>query len=528
MDYESSHSADTSPTESPLAHKSEANLSAGWIPKKPATHTSYRDSYSSEVSHGSLHMAEIGRAIPVHVFGRKNAQIHEITNVKEEDDMSLVSESQMQLGRLNTIKSVATSTILPELTVNTAVESVVPPRLKRRPVSESLPLDQKVGVTQQHRLSLNINNDLDKLIESAHNFKLADELIAHLGEPELSSPPKITGHSRLDSMLSSDSYQTAGDGNSTTSLPNGPADLASVPMLPKRPNADNLERARQASHQHSARGSEILQEKTVDGDDDDSVAVPSTYLEDGRSRVAASLALSVAAPKKEIELPNVTGEGGNAQNIEFYVGEANISGTPKDSQGEQKLRNTQEILTPEVLQELHQPISQVQTPQRRKTDKALPPAPPSLLERSEALPSQVRDSVYTSDSKGDDNEYYDIEEPVLVSMPVRSKSVKESIQVPKRKSTKRRTRKAKSRDSTNLQLKPFSYNTLINLLESVNGTVIGEEFESLNLPIKEKQMIEKIVDSLSRLTLDMVIDENRYEIGMERLEKAHRVLEGFL
>lgn len=79
-----------------------------------------------------------------------------------------------------------------------------------------------------------------------------------------------------------------------------------------------------------------------------------------------------------------------------------------------------------------------------------------------------------------------------------------------------------------MQLKPFSYNTLINLLESINGTVIGEEFELLNIPIKEKQLIEKIVDSLSRLTSDMILDEHRYEVGLERLEKAHRVLEGFL
>ncbi|KAF8004683.1 hypothetical protein HF325_000140 [Metschnikowia pulcherrima] len=62
----------------------------------------------------------------------------------------------------------------------------------------------------------------------------------------------------------------------------------------------------------------------------------------------------------------------------------------------------------------------------------------------------------------------------------------------------------------------------------MNGTVIGEEFELLNLPMQEKQLIEKVIDSLSRLTLDMVTDNNRYAIGLERLEKAHRVLEGFL
>lgn len=77
-------------------------------------------------------------------------------------------------------------------------------------------------------------------------------------------------------------------------------------------------------------------------------------------------------------------------------------------------------------------------------------------------------------------------------------------------------------------LKPFSYSTLINLLESTNGTIIGEEFGQLNLPMKEKQLLEKIVDSLSRLTLDMLIDESRYEVGITRLEKALKAVEGFM
>lgn len=77
-------------------------------------------------------------------------------------------------------------------------------------------------------------------------------------------------------------------------------------------------------------------------------------------------------------------------------------------------------------------------------------------------------------------------------------------------------------------MKPFSYTTLISLLESMNGTIIGEEFNQLNIPIKEKQLIEKIIDSLSRLTSDMILDQQRYEVGIDRLEKCLRVLEGFM
>lgn len=138
-------------------------------------------------------------------------------------------------------------------------------------------------------------------------------------------------------------------------------------------------------------------------------------------------------------------------------------------------------------------------------------------------PAQPMHHPHLSHDK-DMEEYYDIEEPQIVSKPARAKSVKDSTKHPTRtKLKKKRKEKTKSQ-----QLKPFSYHTLINLLESINGTIIGEEFNQLNLPMKEKQLIEKIVDQLSRLTSDMVLDEQRYEIGIDRLERALRVLEGFM
>ncbi|ODV78820.1 uncharacterized protein CANTADRAFT_26751 [Suhomyces tanzawaensis NRRL Y-17324] len=128
----------------------------------------------------------------------------------------------------------------------------------------------------------------------------------------------------------------------------------------------------------------------------------------------------------------------------------------------------------------------------------------------------------------DEDEYYDIGEPVIVHNPARVRSVKDSTtRLPTHKRTKSKSKKVRGSRASR-ELRPFSYSTLISLLESMNGTIIGEEFSHLNLPVKEKQLIEKIVDSLSRLTLDMVIDENRYEVGIQRLEKALRVLEGFM
>lgn len=119
----------------------------------------------------------------------------------------------------------------------------------------------------------------------------------------------------------------------------------------------------------------------------------------------------------------------------------------------------------------------------------------------------------------------DADSPVLVHKPSKGKLVRESTRTHRKNKPKRAKSKRVRRELA--PLKPFSYHTLINLLESMNGTVIGEEFNQLNLPVKEKQLLEKIIDSLSRLTSDMVIDQHRYEIGLLRLEKALRALEGF-
>lgn len=169
------------------------------------------------------------------------------------------------------------------------------------------------------------------------------------------------------------------------------------------------------------------------------------------------------------------------------------------------------------------------SPRDQTSERSSKPRPQSLqLKTPEAALATHPEAPYNpqaTDANLDD-EYYDIDEPVVVEKPSRAKSVKDSTKHPKKSRTKSTKKKGKRESST--QLKPFSYHTLINLLESINGTIIGEEFNQLNLPVKEKQLIEKIVDQLSRLTLDMVLDEQRYEIGIDRLERALRVLEGFM
>ncbi|SGZ53036.1 CIC11C00000000648 [Sungouiella intermedia] len=594
---------------SPELSQHQKRASDDLLLKQPEKHMSYRESYSLEISHGSLHLAEIGQAVPVHVFDGKDARVRSRTDASFDDDMSLISESQVHLGRLNTIKGPTSSLIVPEYTVNTAVENVIPPRLRRRPVSEIISLRPKETTNHQHRFSLNISDDLDKIMESANDLQHKEEGVGSSNESQESGPESapesvpenVVGHSRLNSMLSTESFETAGDGRSTTSLTHEHKETTVPMVLPKRPNPDNLERARQASHQFSTGGSIALQENTVSQDMDDLVnsVHPGTLNAlvgniDGFEPDVEGLVVQ-EYPSNKLEAEVATASGKSDQNIRdinergvYSLGEDNApnndktptkiesddfqsttlgsSNSPGSNLGqssnigqssnlgksidEQALQTPSKeatkpmgTITPGVhnpvrdslafsltpdLKELGQPVDlRHANSQSLRTEKELPPPPGTLLAQSEITPGKVGSSVYARDTPGDDG-FYDIEDPVIVSKPVRSKSVKDSIQNPKRKTSKRKSSRKKARDASNFQLKPFSYNTLIHLLESVNGTVIGEEFESLNLPIQEKQMIEKIVDSLSRLTLDMVIDENRYDVGMERLEKAHRVLEGFL
>ncbi|KAH3661336.1 hypothetical protein OGAPHI_006743 [Ogataea philodendri] len=110
---------------------------------------------------------------------------------------------------------------------------------------------------------------------------------------------------------------------------------------------------------------------------------------------------------------------------------------------------------------------------------------------------------------GPEDEYEDVEEPDEVPEPVKDSS------------KKKRAKKTKSK------IKPFSYDTLARLLNATDGIVIGQEFANLDIPADEKYLIEQIVDSISRLTANMMLNPNRYKQGCDRLERVLSALEGF-
>lgn len=412
-----------------------------------------RESVISQVSDYSGKENHIAHPVSVKVINQdvkrsvsKKYYSNEENNSKERQGCveDVLREDSVKLGKLDTKPGITSRKIEPDMSVNTTVESSVPPRSARRPKSEIVltnnELDKDIekfnsnkNKSHSRHSSLAISDDLDKLMASANSitkrffvFNNVDGVLHQPGNEPIegaSQAQQDTPHPRnfKESIHSTNSLAPSRISSSHTLNSYQTAEVPSADVLtgdrkkrslPPRPTADNLRRAREVSSQVS--------------------------------------------DKHKLEEPLTAIEEGDHND--------------------------------------------------------------STIEETQVVPEKEVNA---------DNEYYDIDEPFVVEQPSRGKSVKDSIRGGLKK-LKRKSKTKRDRSQNPPSLKPFSYHTLINLLESTNGTIIGEEFDQLNLPIKEKQLIEKIVDSLSRLTLDMVLDENRYEVGITRLEKAHRVLEGFM
>lgn len=575
-----------------------------WI-RPDAPYDKRQSSQSSNFSHGSFHKAEIGEAVPVPI--KRSSSVRTQGSVKyyegsikrsesatNTDEESMFSENQVQLGRLDTRLSKAPRGEGPLMTLRTDVEDVVPPRLKRRPVSEILSSNRSSSPKHAHRFSANITDDLDRLMENAHSLRSEpmhdEEEIAPLASPQEShynAREAIAAEeyeAKRLSTFSSQSFETAESGEGSQYSPPVPPHTVTSPAsrtLPKRPSPQSMEKARVASQQFSLYSKEedrTLSLHEVEADtkaayeagkpepqDPENPQKPEVHTaadyyfkayerefaaeqgftpdtattSEAATSVVPSRNTSVRGPtapqfeergvseskEAETNLPTASEQEGSTNAnleppLETAPEEAPVEAAPSESADRGDLDETQ-IQEIEEVQPVEEPVeSYLEQPQ-----------PNTLLARSDPNIAAQRDSLYMDQMQGlqgGDDEYYDIEEPMVVSNPARAKSVKDNIQMPKRKSTKRKSRKSVRSGSRGTHLKPFSYNTLVHLLESINGAVIGEEFETLNIPIKEKQLIEKIVDSLSRLTSDMLLDELRCEVGLERLEKAHKALEGFL
>lgn len=545
-----------------------------------------RHSYASIMSSGSYNPSEVGEAVSMPLSGQKSTEGNQVKQMYvnrtpgvEEDDESIFSKSLTQLGRLNTIKSAQSASVSPDIVVSTLIDSVIPPRLRRRPVSEHTPSPSRsehLESNHRHRFSVAISDDLDKLMESASGLK---EFTGP--HPTSVATDDLSSRSRQAlTHMSTDSFETAEEARSTSSS-QGSTDPGLI--VPKRPNAQNLDRARQASKTYAKGGEQenaggMLRQPRSEGvgsethSDTHSTSTwqdSSVLASELRTPTRKSTVDSVREIPKEPFEPTVFMKALEEDTGHSLLKSAHSDDlppiTPVDLtagiQADDAVANANEAFTDnnEALTDKNDAFThdnQSTADKVAAANETQPLASDSESELRLDLTAEIHShhgivSVVHSQSPilkklgAYDDEFQDIEEdekaeplqepenawteaePVMVAHPARAKSVKDNTRLPRQKS-KRKSRRIKSADSKGIQLKPFSYNTLVHLLESINGTVIGEEFETLNLPVQEKQLIEKIIDLLSRLTLDMVVDKNRYQVGIERLEKAHRVLEGFL
>lgn len=161
------------------------------------------------------------------------------------------------------------------------------------------------------------------------------------------------------------------------------------------------------------------------------------------------------------------------------------------------------------------------------------PKVPSPVRRDSTIRAQETPHDDTQHSAGnrtfgdDDDMYEDID--VTVDLDINESEDKRSTTnktLDGRKSKVKSSPKKKQGRKKH-ELRSFDIETLTQLLNVTKGTLIGSEFANLGMKIEEKRALERLVDSLSRLTADMVLDPDRYEEGLRRLDKATKALEGF-
>lgn len=519
-----------------------------------------RKSYMSGLSQYSEANKEIAQQVSIKAINQQNEPSVKLSNTHDrsksitEETNSVISSDSIQMGKLNTTSNRVTNE--PNLSYQTNIEGAIPPRSSRRPKSEIVISNNDLkkdidkfkkrrnsGIpkTKRHSKRLSISDDLDRLMESANSMKNFEDDDYYreggsskneLPQPDSENDKTITeendkqlpeenkrlaedhqqstqddrqlpeedkhqfplkeimnknehelGHQRTGSEISTDTYETA-EGLKSQEMVN-----EFKPSLPPRPSVEKVKRAQRLSSQIQEQ--EKLSRKT---------SLEST--DKTQSLDESSTPKQTAEKEEPKELKNTKNYGSLNHD-----------------------QDTSRIKLPKRQNSTRLASSGIIIDDDDDDEKF------SIKEQGQFNPTEPLSELL---KEVQEDEFSDIEEPVLVNKPLKGKLVRESTTRSKQKSKPKRAKLKKLKhnkkeliNSVN-SLKPFSYNTLINLLESINGTVIGEEFNQLNLPIKEKQLIEKIIDSLSRLTSDMIIDENRYEVGIQRLEKALRVLEGFM
>ncbi|CAR22159.1 Nba1p [Lachancea thermotolerans CBS 6340] len=159
-------------------------------------------------------------------------------------------------------------------------------------------------------------------------------------------------------------------------------------------------------------------------------------------------------------------------------------------------------------------------PSSERVDPEKPPRLPSL-------PASVMKASQTSNYDSDDDYEDIVDETFQKAKPNHdSKHVKNTTSSASHQ-LRTAPHKNKQKAKRKREMRSFDIDTISQMLNVTKGTLIGSEFSNLGMKTEEKRALERLVDSLSRLTADMVLDPERFQEGMRRLEKATRALEGF-
>lgn len=156
-------------------------------------------------------------------------------------------------------------------------------------------------------------------------------------------------------------------------------------------------------------------------------------------------------------------------------------------------------------------------------EQPLPPPPP---------PAPLRDSVYSSSSPilGPLNQHTQptrqLASPVK-DQPSRKSKSRADKDKEKEKERRREKKREKRREqpSATKQQRPFSQPNIQQLMDMSNNSF---RLDQIDLPPDERHLLEKFIDALSKLSVEINLDERKKVEGKRRLQNALRAIEGWI
>ncbi|VUG19618.1 DEBR0S5_07404g1_1 [Brettanomyces bruxellensis] len=421
------------------------------------------------------------------------------------------------------------------------LEHSVPARSSRRPISTCIgdmeSITEGVSTCDSHSISASRRTSLigprilpDKEISSSskdnasmrHARRLSRKLSGKFGElmqqveslkSELDANPQIPS-SEHSPVKKDDTHQSGEDSDSSSDGITSKRNSTSSANIPITPTST-------ASFHTAVSNENDWEDEEEDDDDTDAASsvYSSTFTRNATlSERTKSVRTLQTGKSRGMVLPVVSASIGTSGRNSTYTSSApsKVSTKPEPMQTNSDLANKEAAVI--TSSESEESSSSIQPSlQDSGSTKALD-VPSTISHPDEAKSSE---SVSVSVGKSTSRQGLTKTRPASTYSSVR-KSVKRNSLARSSKSSAGKHSRHQSKGVSS-----FSYDTLARLLNATDGIVIGQEFSSLDMPVEEKYLLEKIVGSISRLTANMMLDPQRYDKSYARLEKALNILEGF-